>query len=514
MAIFHFNEKTGSRAKGQSAKAKLDYLLREGKYAADRKELFFHESGNMPGWAEKNPREFWKAVDIHERSNATLFRHFEISLPVELSEKEQLALAKKFAEEVVQDENGRMPFTLTHHHGKGKNGKGINRHFDLIVSERLIPLDPDATVPGPEIFFKDPRGGGCKKSRKYTDGTSRERKSGLIELRKKWAEMANEALRVSGHSSRIDHRSFVDQGITDDLPGLHIGVKAAALEEKGYKTAKGEKAAEVRKRRRRIRKIKKELFEIDKEIKQEEEDINGTNVNIGTGPNRAQERLREYRRGPRKIDQNADTTSTSRRIEEKVSAAGEGQLDRRGNQRDTENSQSTPNHRDNSDRDTDHGFSSSVFFNNLPSPHIVREANGDKAKWKEWREKILTERYGFEITHSSSFNHWKLKKRSDRLELQSWNDDNIKIIDRGDQIEANSGHEKEIEGMIDLAKLKKWSEILLEGDDDFVRAAMREAAKKGVKVSTKDEHQKKILETVEHFPKTKPSHFRSEFLKP
>ena len=43
----------GSRAGGQSAVAKADYIEREGRYEQDREELEHRESGNMPEWAEK-----------------------------------------------------------------------------------------------------------------------------------------------------------------------------------------------------------------------------------------------------------------------------------------------------------------------------------------------------------------------------------------------------------------------------------------------------------------------------
>ena len=48
MAIFHLTAKTGSRGGGQSAKAKADYIQREGKYARDKDEVLHTQSGNMP----------------------------------------------------------------------------------------------------------------------------------------------------------------------------------------------------------------------------------------------------------------------------------------------------------------------------------------------------------------------------------------------------------------------------------------------------------------------------------
>ena len=52
MAIFHLTVKTGSRLGGQSARAKADYIEREGKYERQDDELAHRESENMPEWAE------------------------------------------------------------------------------------------------------------------------------------------------------------------------------------------------------------------------------------------------------------------------------------------------------------------------------------------------------------------------------------------------------------------------------------------------------------------------------
>ena len=48
MAIYHLNVKTGSRDGGQSARARAQYIAREGKDETDRDELAHSESGNMP----------------------------------------------------------------------------------------------------------------------------------------------------------------------------------------------------------------------------------------------------------------------------------------------------------------------------------------------------------------------------------------------------------------------------------------------------------------------------------
>ena len=118
MAIYHLSVKTGSRISGQSAKAKSEYIEREGKYEKNRDELAYSESGNMPEWAEDDPQKYWAATDEHERANGSLFKEVEFALPVELDERQQRELASSFAADLTGGE--RLPYTMAIHRGGGR----------------------------------------------------------------------------------------------------------------------------------------------------------------------------------------------------------------------------------------------------------------------------------------------------------------------------------------------------------------------------------------------------------
>ena len=60
MAIYHLTAKTGSRSGGQSARAKADYIQREGKYARDMDEVLHAESGHMPEFVERPAAQWFK----------------------------------------------------------------------------------------------------------------------------------------------------------------------------------------------------------------------------------------------------------------------------------------------------------------------------------------------------------------------------------------------------------------------------------------------------------------------
>ena len=85
MAVFHLKASFGSRAGGQSARAKSDYIEREGRYEKDGEELEHKEHGNMPEWAEDDPGAYWEAADEHERANGRLYSEVQFALPKELA---------------------------------------------------------------------------------------------------------------------------------------------------------------------------------------------------------------------------------------------------------------------------------------------------------------------------------------------------------------------------------------------------------------------------------------------
>ena len=131
MPVYHLKASFGSRSGGQSARAKSDYIEREGRYEKDGEELEHKEHGNLPEWAEDDPGKYWEAADEHERANGRLYSEVQFALPKELGEAERRELAGDFTERVCSQE--RLPYTLAIHRG-GANGE--NPHAHLMFSER------------------------------------------------------------------------------------------------------------------------------------------------------------------------------------------------------------------------------------------------------------------------------------------------------------------------------------------------------------------------------------------
>lgn len=223
MAIYHLHANVGTRAKGSSSERTYDYIHRKGNYSEKLEpgaqgEVVFSTSEAMPRWAENRPRLYWCSADRYERKNATLFRTLEFSLPVEMNKDQMARLSLEFARNITKVDGGRMPFSLAIHRGKGHNP-----HCHLMMSEKINDSIPRA----PKLWFSraapknmDHAKGGARKARLKANG----KREWLKNVRQKWQDIHNFAmLKWNVRGNRIDCRSLEDQGITDRLPGVHLG---------------------------------------------------------------------------------------------------------------------------------------------------------------------------------------------------------------------------------------------------------------------------------------------------
>ena len=271
MAVFHLKVSVGSRAGGQSARAKADYIEREGRYERDREELEHKEHENMPEWAEDDPRSYWEAADEHERANGSLFREITFALPKELNEGQRQELASGFAKRLTEGE--RLPYTLAIHRGDGENP-----HAHLMISERAN----DGIERSREQWFRRynrqaPEKGGAKKSRAMM---SRE---WVKDTREAWARGTNQALERAGRGERIDHRSLAERRDAAERagnleqaaelsrkPNVHLGpqaYRAGDLEQEGRGERSGvlERAERVEQDNQALRQERDGLIERIKE---------------------------------------------------------------------------------------------------------------------------------------------------------------------------------------------------------------------------------------------------------
>lgn len=213
MASFHHSIKSGKKGTAANHAA---YISRKGKYN-QRDDLVATGHGNMPKWAKDDPNVYWKAGDKHERANGAVYREHEIALPSELDLEQNLNLVNDIIVSIVGDK----PYHYAVHSPRSSIQGATNTHLHLMFSDRL----DDGINRSPDLLFRrynsaQPEKGGCRKD---SGGKSpAELREEIIRTRQMSANLQNEALERSGHSSRVDHRSLKDRGIAR-LPERHLG---------------------------------------------------------------------------------------------------------------------------------------------------------------------------------------------------------------------------------------------------------------------------------------------------
>ena len=206
MASYHLSVKVGAKGK---ALPHANYIAREGGYKTRQGEkLEATEHGNMPEWAKENPSLFWQCADQYERKNGSTYREFEIALPRELSPEQRIELIEDF---IDQEIGTKYPYQLAIHNPKAMDGLE-QPHAHLMFNERLqdgIERDP------PQYFkrynSKAPEKGGAKKDNTGKDYQTRQDE--IKDLRQRWEDLSNQHLERAGLDTRIDMRSYKDQGI-------------------------------------------------------------------------------------------------------------------------------------------------------------------------------------------------------------------------------------------------------------------------------------------------------------
>ena len=219
MAEYHLHAKTHSRGAGKGAGGHVRYILREGAYAqktveqvngavvervrvSREEEVAYAESGHLPAWAQ-TPADYWDAADQYERANGTVYREIEFALPKELSDTENIALARAFAERLADVPGGVTPYTLAIHRSEKDS---VLLHCHLMLSDKVQDgIERDAALwfrraanPG-----KDPARGGAPKTQ------ARIGQDWLGDMvRPLWERLANDALAHAEVDARIDCRSL------------------------------------------------------------------------------------------------------------------------------------------------------------------------------------------------------------------------------------------------------------------------------------------------------------------
>ena len=286
MALFHFTVDQVKRSEGQSAIASASYRSGERLYSEyygeysdyTRKGGVICSDILLPSHA---PREFadrqtlWNAVEQVERGKkAQLAYSFEIALQNEFTIEENIALARQFLLDNFVSRG--MTVDVAFHEKETEDGGIPNPHFHFLCPMR--PMNPDGTwgFKQHRVYRLDENGNRIRdQNGKFlfdavstTDWGSPET---LEYWRKAWADVCNAKFEEKGLDVRIDHRSYLRQGV-DLLPTVHEGATVRAMEKKGIRTEKGEFNRWIKATNAVIRDIRKKIALLSdwiKEIKAE-----------------------------------------------------------------------------------------------------------------------------------------------------------------------------------------------------------------------------------------------------
>ena len=271
---FHFSVNIISRGKGKSAVASAAYISGEKiknewdgvTHDYTRKEKVLVKNIILP---DHIPKEFndrstlWNKVEMAEKnSNAQLARQFIIGLPKELSLSENKNLVERFIKENLTSQGMIVDYAI-HDESQDKNG---NIHCHIMTIMRPINEKGEFLAKSKKEYILDEKGekvlnkNGKPKTRKV-ELTTWNDKGNVEKWRENFSDLCNEYLAKNKIEKRVDHRSFKRQGIKQ-IPTIHLGASASAMERKGIRTEKGDINREIKKQNELLKNIGGEIKKI------------------------------------------------------------------------------------------------------------------------------------------------------------------------------------------------------------------------------------------------------------
>lgn len=198
---------------------------------------------------------------IEKHYKAQLAYSFDIALQNEFSVEENIELAREFVQKYFVSDG--MICDLAVHQPDREEGGIPNPHFHVLVPIR--PMNGNGTWGAKQhrAYHLDEDGNRIKKENGQWEfdavpSTNWGKPETLDMWREAWADMVNARFEEKGLDCRIDHRSYVDQGL-DLIPIVHEGPHVRKMEKKGIRTEKGELNRWIKATNRMIRNIQATL---------------------------------------------------------------------------------------------------------------------------------------------------------------------------------------------------------------------------------------------------------------
>ena len=313
MAIYHLEAKVVGRGAGRSAVAASAYLSCSRLYNDydgiqhdyTKKQGLVWQEVFLPEYAPQewqNREKLWNAVEeVETAKDSRLAREFVIALPIELSRAEQIGLLQEFiteqfvsdgmcADAAIHDTDGRNPhahilLTVRPLDERGKwqyktekeylcmksgeergftaaefrtaQNEGWEKQYPYKVGKKKVYRTPsDAEAQGLIRADKHPKSTRYGRQNPISERWNSEEQ--LAAWRAAWADVSNRYLECAGREERIDHRSNAARGL-DEIPTIHEGVTAQALERKGIISDRCEINRQIKADNALLRELKAEV---------------------------------------------------------------------------------------------------------------------------------------------------------------------------------------------------------------------------------------------------------------
>ena len=313
MAIYHLEAKVVSRGAGRSAVAASAYLSCskilndydgvQHDYTRKKglvwQEIFLTEFA-PPEWKDRGV--LWNAVEENKKTKDNrLAREFVVALPIELSREQQIELLQEFireqfvsdgmcADAAIHDTDGHNPhahilLTVRPLDEQGKwqyktekeylcmktgeergftaaefrtaKNDGWEKQYPYKVSKKKAYMVPStAEAQGFVRADKHPKSTRYGRQNPISERWNSEEQ--LTAWREAWADVTNLYLERAGRVERIDHRSNAARGL-DEIPTIHEGVAAQALERKGIISDRCELNRQIKADNALLRELKAEI---------------------------------------------------------------------------------------------------------------------------------------------------------------------------------------------------------------------------------------------------------------
>ena len=250
----------------------------------------------------QNREKLWNAVEAAEKAkDSRLAREFVVALPIELNQEQQISLIEKFVQEqfvadgmcadvAIHDTDGHNPhahilLTVRPLDEQGqwqyktekeylcvRNGEergftaaeflkaqkeGWEKQYPYKVGKKkvyMVPSEADAQ----RLVRADKHPKSTRYGRQNPISERWNSEEQLAAWRAEWADVSNRCLERAGREERIDHRSNTARGL-DEIPTIHEGVTAQALERKGIISDRCELNRQIKADNALLRELKAEI---------------------------------------------------------------------------------------------------------------------------------------------------------------------------------------------------------------------------------------------------------------